>query len=84
MCYINCGASHDGNRVPSKKRLRILLAEDPASVTFDNTSFFDGKATFTGDEIPEGAKLSVVGPNPYTSRKWWASVWVLNGTIKVT
>ena len=35
------------------------------------------------DELPEYITLSVVGPDPYKSRRWYASVIRSNGKITV-
>jgi hypothetical protein len=38
----------------------------------------------TAEEIPAGATLSVVGPDPFTSRRWYATVTrTANGSVKV-
>jgi hypothetical protein len=75
MTYLNVGASHaaDG-RIRTKKELKALLAADPATVVFDRTSPETPGPNVTGDAIPLGVKLSVVGPDPFTSRRWYATV----------
>lgn len=35
---------------------------------------FDGGDQISGDSLPPGDTLQVVGPDPFTSRKWYASV----------
>jgi hypothetical protein len=88
MSYFNCGAYIGGGRPRTKKALKEALLTDPTSVYFDGTGVFrvtDGYRTgYRGNEIPEGVTLSVTGPNPYMSRKWWASITFTNGKVKVT
>lgn len=81
--YINTGAYVQGKRPATKKALREAVAAGLA-VIFDSTSpFADGKGC-TPSTIPAGTKLSVVGPDPYRDRKWYATVTVsANGTVKV-
>lgn len=74
MPYVNCGAYVGGKRPTTKKALKDTMKANPASVTFDCTSIFDKYGTIQGDNIPSGVTLSVVGPDPFGSRKWYASV----------
>lgn len=75
MSYINVGAYVNGIRPKSKKALKEALKSAPGTVKFVGTSPF---TPFSGgvSDIPDGAKLSVVGPNPYTNRRWYATVFV--------
>lgn len=78
MAIINTGAFIKGERAKTKKGLREALGSDPASVTFDTTSLFEPERVIRGDaladELGGGSKLLVVGPDPHTSRKWYANV----------
>jgi hypothetical protein len=78
MDLINVGAYVNGERPPTKKSLREALASDPASVLFETTSLFEADRTIRGGELAEvladGSKLVVVGPDPETSRRWYANV----------
>jgi hypothetical protein len=74
MDYVNCGASVQGQRVKTKKALKEAMKNDPSSVSFDSTSMFDDYSTIYGDKIPRGIILSVVGPDPYNKRSWYANV----------
>lgn len=81
MAFINVGAYINGARPKSKKALKDALKDAPATVTFDRTSVIGPGSVggpIKGDALPEGDILSVTGPDPYTSRKWYASV-KLNG-----
>ncbi len=92
MSYINVGAKiTDGygvtNDCPTKKALKAALASMPDSVQFYGTSpmgpqHFATPATIAS--LPQGYTLTVVGPDPYNKRTWYASVTVVNGKIKVS
>lgn len=85
MAYVNVGAEYsaNGRAIPTKSALKQALKTDPFSVTFYGTSPF---TPFTGDctSIPQGTTLTVVGPDPYTKRSWYASVTVKNGKVVVS
>jgi hypothetical protein len=74
MAYINVGARVSGVRPASKAALRRALKEAPASVAFDGTSALGPQFDGGVEELSEDITLSVCGPDPYTSRKWWANV----------
>lgn len=74
MTTINVGAYIDNRRAPSKAALKRALAATPELVAFDPTSAFGPSGAFNGDHIPAGAILSVVGPDPYSDRRWYATV----------
>lgn len=71
MSYINGGV----RRINTKAALKAAVKADASQVTFYSTSLVGGQL-FDGpvSEMPEGATLSVVGPDPYNSRKWYASI----------
>ena len=75
MSFINCGAKSGGSWVQTKKRLKELLRDKPSDVTFVKTSMFEAdQSDIPGDNIPQGVNLSVVGPDPWRQRTWYASV----------
>lgn len=74
MSYINVGALYEDNNVPTKKALREAMKTHPEKVLFYGTSMFNEGATFRGNRIPHEVKLSVVGPDPFNNRKWYATV----------
>jgi hypothetical protein len=94
VTYINVGAKIDtvtdgGTEavyVRTKTALRTALRDNPSAVLFESTEAIGGNAgaTFRGDEIPEGVRLQVCGPDPYTSRKWYATAALKNGTPKLS
>lgn len=84
MTYTNVGALIDGRDAPSKRALKAALADDLGRVEFYTTSAFGPAVSFTGGAIPQGAVLTVVGPNPYTKRSFYATVKVNERTGRVT
>lgn len=87
MSYVNCGAYVNGERPKSKKALKDALKGGASyNVRFDVTSLFDAntRSSYLSNDIPNGVSLSVCGPDPYTLRKWYATVTTVNGNVKVT
>lgn len=76
MDNIGVGALVNGERPPTKKALREALTNAPATVELDSTAAVGAHIgeTFRGDNIPDGVRLNVVGPDPYTARNWYANV----------
>lgn len=76
MSYINVGAVVNGNTKPKKGELVKAMKEDPTTVTFYVTGDLGpyGGQSFRGDAVPDGFKLSVVGPDPYRKRDWYSTV----------
>lgn len=81
--YYNCGALFNGERVPNKKRLRELLAESPVDIYFDGTAMVKDVDGYRGNELPEGVILSVVLPDPYHDRRFYANVRNKGGKLTV-
>jgi len=90
--YINVGAlTLDGVRIRTKKALIEEIVD--RNVFFDQTAYVhDGNLpeTFTVNDFYAATEhktiiLSVVGPDPYTKRNWYANVEInKNGGIKVS
>lgn len=84
MAYINVGALAPTGPVKTKKQLKAEID----SIQFYDTSplgqTFHGGWGDLADNFPAGTKLTVVGPDPFTDRKWYATVEVVNGKVKVT
>jgi hypothetical protein len=75
MGYINVGAWVNGERPRTKAALKRAMKDRPSSVWFDVTSMFhNGPNMYKGSELPQGDKLSVCGPDPYSDRAWFATV----------
>lgn len=87
--YVNVGAQYNADKrdIPTKKALKDAIKADPTSVYLYDTSAFPGAVTNSGtvDMLGKGVKYSVTGPNPYTSRKWYATVEITQtGIIRVS
>jgi hypothetical protein len=78
MVYVNVGVAMVADRspIPTKKALQQLLAVEPSEVLFFNTGLplGPGKAEYRGSELDPQYTYQVTGPDPYTNRKWFASV----------
>lgn len=61
-----------GASYPSKKALKESVGKP---LRYVETSMF-------GPEFKANGKFCVVGPCPYTNRKWYAEVTMENGLIK--
>lgn len=78
MEYVNVGVRDtSGQDIPTKAALKRMIADDPSSVLIYQTSYgFENywpDRTYVAD-LSESDKYSVAGPNPYTSRKWFATI----------
>jgi hypothetical protein len=84
--YFNCGASGPNGRFRTKKALRDQLAADAAEVYFDGTAPpFQTAEGYRANELPEGLRFQVTGPDPYTSRRWYATVVrQSDGSVKIS
>jgi hypothetical protein len=69
-------------RPKSKKELKDAFKLNPGSVTLQSTSLFGG-ADGPLTELPVG-NYAVVGPCPYTARKWYASIKVTAGKVVIS
>ena len=85
--YINVGAlrADTSERFKSKKAMAEAIKEGNAA--FDQTAFpQDGSlpGIIEVSDLKKGMILSVVGPDPYKSRRWYANVYIGNKSGKVT
>jgi len=74
--YYQGGAEFSGKR--TKAQLKRVIAEDPAAVyLYDTTAPILGgpKWEGTADTLPADTTFNVVGPDPFTDRSWYASVY---------
>ena len=60
--------------VPTKSALKALVAEAPEAVVMEGTSFMGPQYNGPLDEAPRGNTYQAVGPDPWNSRKWYASI----------
>lgn len=88
MGYVNVGAMKLADRswVPTKEALKALLADEPGEVVFDNTAFGvgPGKRQYRADKLDPQYVYQVCGPDPYQTRRWYATVSVRDGKAVVT
>ena len=83
MRYANAGVREPHNK--SKKMLKAGL-QHPENVVFYSTEGFSGVQVGKASEMEPGAdvSISVVGPNPYLKRDWYAQVTRdADGTFRV-
>ena len=82
MAYINVGAQINGQFVKTKAELKREIENVMFFSTSPFVGFYNGWKGLI-DEAPS-TKLSVVGPNPERDRKWYATVEIVNGKVKVS
>lgn len=78
MSYANVGVKLGNSDIPTKAALKRAIADNPAQIRAYSTDAlpfnpWSGKS----DILPnwdKTLKLSVTGPNPYNSRKWYATI----------
>jgi hypothetical protein len=71
------------HRPATKKALKTAIAEDPGSVVLEATSMFGNEYGGPVVNAPDG-NYFVVGPDPYTSRKWYGKITVSGDAVKVS
>lgn len=69
-----------------KTHFAAALKERPEELLFTSTSHGvgPGKAQYRGNELDSQYTYQVAGPDPYTARRWFASVQVKDGKAVVT
>ncbi len=71
------GTFINGRRPPTKKSLKEAIQQDPfnpTNVRIEATSLFGNEYDGPLSAAPNNARFTVVGPDPYTSRKWYATI----------
>jgi hypothetical protein len=85
ITHIQGGARFECAGRRTKKALKEAIAADPTKVELYATSSMGPQFSGTADQLPEDAEFSVVGPDPYTRRDWYATVkWGVRGTLTVS
>lgn len=78
MSYVNVGVRDlIGQDIPTKSALKRMIAEDPSSVLIYQTTVgkeHDWPSRTHVSDVSETEHYSVVGPNPYTKRSWYAGI----------
>lgn len=68
------GVFVDGRRPASKKAIKEALAADPSRVELEGTSMFGNEYSGPVLSMPESTTAYFVGPDPYTSRKFYGQI----------
>lgn len=89
MAFIEVRATdYAGGLFKSKAAMKRAIAENPSRVRFTSVASLGPRWTGSAAEFltdgPAGTKLTVVGPDPYTDRKWYGTVEVKNGQLKAS
>ena len=74
------------NRRPAtKKEVRETLRDNPEQISIENTSMFEG-SDFHGMivDLPEGSEVTIVGPDPFTKRDFYATIKRKNGALRLS
>ncbi len=72
------------SRLPTKKALKDQAKAHPETIVLEATSVFGNEYDGLADHAPDGSSHTVVGPDPYTDRKWYATIEVRGGKLKVS
>lgn len=64
----------NGRRPKSKTEIRQILSVSPADVKIEATSVFGNEYSGPATEMPENTTIYFVGPDPYTSRKFYGQL----------
>jgi len=70
---------HNPRRPKSKKEVRELADR----VLIESTSVFGNEYEGAAVQLPEGVKVYFVGPDPYTSRRFYGTIERVGGVVKV-
>jgi hypothetical protein len=75
--YVQGGAQFRGKQ--TKAGLREAVKTTPSNVYLYDTSAFGSKFSGSATELPKSICFNVVGPDPYSRRDWYASVYMGRG-----
>ena len=68
----------------TKGRLKDLIKREPQNVFLYDTSAHGSKFSGEARKLPKNMEFLVVGPDPYSKRDWYATVyWGRDGKLKV-
>jgi hypothetical protein len=73
--YVQGGAEFHSKGKRTKAALKAEIKADPSSVYLYDTSAFANKFSGPADKMPNNIIFNVVGPDPYTDRSWYASIY---------
>lgn len=72
----------EGRRPRSKREIVAALAADPSGVEVEATSLFENEFSGPATKLPSGQKVYFVGPDPFTSRKFYGILENRGGRIR--
>ena len=72
-----------GARPASKKAIKEAITADPSRVRLEATSMFGNEYGGPVSEAPAGS-YPFVGPDPYRDRKFYGTITVAGGKVKVS
>ncbi len=72
------------SRLPSKKALKDQAKAHPETITLEATSVFGNEPDGPAMYMAVGESASVVGPDPYTKRSWYATITRTTDGLKVS
>ena len=71
-------------RYKTKKAMKEAIAAGDDPILECTSMFNTGPGSMCFSQLTVGKTYTLVGPDPYNSRKWYANVTLLaNGTLKV-
>lgn len=70
------------DRPKSKKAVKEAIASDPSRVSLEATSMFGNEYNGPVSDAPVG-RYAFVGPDPFTSRKFYGTITITPNGIKV-
>lgn len=73
----------DFARPASKKAVKQAVTDAPSHVHIEATSMFGDEYDGPLDKMPDG-RITFVGPDPYTSRKFYGTIIKQGDTYKVS
>ena len=73
-----------GRRPKSKVEVKRLLADTGTDgISVEATSMFGNEYDGPLSEAPENTTIHFVGPDPYTSRKFYGTITLTNGNVTI-
>lgn len=77
------GVYVEGERPRSKSALKRAIQADVRSVVIEDTDSYGLAPEIEATEIEEGQEYEVCGPDPYSDRRWTATITRAHGKVIV-
>lgn len=82
--YVQGGADFRFSGKKTKAALKAAIKDDPGEVYLFDTSAFGSKFSGSAKMLPPNISFNVVGPDPYSNRSWYATVYKgRDGVVRV-